>query len=140
MIRGKTSRKAKTVLFIDDESPWLEAVKLAVTSKAFTIMTADSEESALRQLKRKTPDLILSDVRMPVINGFDLFEKIRSNPKFKNVPYVFMSSIDDFDAQHTAKSIGADDYVTKPRSTEEVKGIVLNLLMRFKEKDKPTNS
>ena len=139
MIRGNASRKSKTVLFIDDESPWLEAVKLAVTSKAFTIMTADSGEAALRQLNRKMPDLILSDVRMPIMNGFDLFEKIRSNPKFKDVPYVFMSSIDDFDAQHTAKSIGADDYVTKPLSTEEVKTVVLHLLMRFKEKDKPIN-
>ena len=133
MIRGNTTRKAKTVLFIDDESPWLEAVKMAVTGTSFKIMTADSGEAALRQLKRKTPDLILSDVRMPVMNGFDLFEKIRSNPRYKDVPYVFMSSIDDFDAQHTAKAIGADDYVTKPLSTEEVKTIVLDLLIRFKD-------
>lgn len=139
MIRGKTSRKAKTVLFIDDESPWLKAIKMAVTSKSFKIKTADSGEDALRQLKRMRPDLILSDVRMPAMNGFDLYEKIKSNPKFKDVPYVFMSSIDDFDAQHTAKTLGADDYVTKPLSAEEVKTIVLNLLLRFRHKDNPIN-
>lgn len=133
MGRGKTQPKRKTVLFIDDESPWLEMIKASVDGKGFEILTADSGEAALKQLQRKTPDLILSDVRMPTMNGFDLFEKVRSNPKFRNVPYVFMSSIDDFDARRTAKELGADDYVEKPIDTDEVKHIVLNLLTRFKE-------
>ena len=67
------------------------------------------------------------------MNGFDLFEKIRSDPRYRNVPYVFMSSIDDFDARRTAKEIGADDYVEKPIDTEQVESIVLKLLTRFKD-------
>src|ERR1051326_5147454 len=133
MTRGKVRPKPKTVLFIDDESPWLEMIKEAVNGASFKIMTADSGEAALQQLHRKKPDLIMSDVRMPTMNGFDLFEKVRSDPKFRNVPYVFMSSIDDFDARRTAKELGADDYVAKPIDTEEVRHIVLNLLTRFKQ-------
>src|SRR6266571_2976745 len=116
--------KQKTVLFIDDETPWLDMIKSAVEGASFHVITADSGEAALRKLKRNKPDLILSDVRMPTMNGFDLFEKIRSNPKLKNVPFVFMSSIDDFDARRTAKELGADDYVEKPIDTEEAKTIV----------------
>ena len=126
--RGKT----KTVLFIDDEAPWLNMIKSAVEDAPFSVITADSGEAALRKIKRKKPDLILSDVRMPTMNGFDLFEKIRSDPRYRNVPYVFMSSIDDFDARQTAKEIGADDYVEKPIDTEQVESIVVKLLTRFK--------
>jgi DNA-binding response OmpR family regulator len=124
--------RTKTVLFIDDEAPWLEAVKMSVKGASFSIITADSAEAALLALKKKTPDLILSDVRMPVMNGFDLFEMVKTNPKLKHVPYVFMSSIDDLDAKRAARDIGADDYVEKPYDYQKVKTIVLDLLTRFK--------
>ena len=68
---------------------------------------------------------------MPVMNGFDLFEQVKRNPKWRDVPYVFMSSLDDYDARHTAKVLGADDYVEKPIDTDQVRSIVLNLLTRF---------
>ena len=128
----QSKKKTKTVLFIDDEAPWLRMIKSAVEGAPFAVVTADSGEAALRKIKRKKPDLILSDVRMPTMNGFDLFEKIRSDPRYRDVPYVFMSSIDDFDARRTAKEIGADDYVEKPIDTEQVEMIVLKLLTRFR--------
>lgn len=131
--KGKGGDRAKVVLFVDDEAPWLEAIKMAVRGKGFRIITADSGEAALKALHRRTPDLILSDVRMPVMNGFDLFEKVKKDPKLRAVPYVFMSSIDDFDAKQTARELGADGYVEKPFASEEVKAIVLDLLMRFKK-------
>ncbi|MBI1806438.1 MAG: response regulator [Ignavibacteria bacterium] len=132
MTRDKSKPKSQTVLFIDDESPWLDAIRMAVQEASFKVITADSGEAALKVLKRKKPDLIMSDVRMPFMNGFDLFEKVKSDPRLKSVPYVFMSSIDDLDAKRTAREIGADDYVEKPINSEDVKRIVLDLLMRFK--------
>ena len=104
---------------------------MTVKDDSFNIITAESGESALKELEHNKPDLILCDVRMPVMNGFDLFEKVRSNPKLKSVPYVFMSSLDDYDARRTAKELGVDDYVDKPYDTEEIKNIVLDLLTRF---------
>ncbi len=131
MVQKKTRKRTRTVLFIDDEPLWLSAIKDAVEGATFKVITANSGEAALKKMQRSTPDLILSDVRMPVMNGFDLFEKVKTNPKLKDVPYVFMSSIDDFDAKLTAKKLGADDYVEKPYDTEQVKTIVLTLLTRF---------
>jgi len=133
MAQGKLGEKPSTVLFVDDEAPWLEAIKISVKGASFKIITADSAEAALKALQHNTPDLILSDIRMPVMNGFDLFEKVRKNPKLKKVPYVFMTSIDDFDAKRTAREIGADGYVEKPYDYDTVKSIVLELLMRFKK-------
>jgi len=131
-MREKPPRKQNTVLFVDDEKPWLDAVRLAIQGASFKVITAEGGEAALKKLETTKPDLILSDVRMPFMNGFDLFEKVKQNPKLQGIPYVFMSSIDDFDARNTAREIGADDYVEKPFDSDQMKSIVLNLLLRFK--------
>jgi CheY-like chemotaxis protein len=131
MTERSTSKRAKKILFVDDEALWLTTVQASLQGPSMKVMTAESGEAALRKLERSIPDLILSDVRMPVMNGFDLFEQVKRNPKWRNVPYVFMSSLDDFDARHTAKVLGADDYVEKPIDTDQVRSIVLNLLTRF---------
>ena len=134
MGRSKKVQKTRTVLLIDDEVPWLEAMSLAMQKESYKIITAESGEAAIKTLQQKKPDIILSDVRMPVMNGFDLFEQVRRIPKLKDVPFIFMSSLDDYDARKTAKELGADDYVEKPYDTEDVKHIVLDLLTRFKNK------
>ena len=123
-------------MLIDDETLWLDLVQQVLANEAYKVVTASSGEAALKKLHSIRPDLILSDVRMPVLNGFDLYEKVRSDPKLKSIPYVFMSSIDDFDAMRTARELGADDYFEKPFDAEGVKDIVLNLLIRFKNRKK----
>ncbi len=125
--------QTKTVLLVDDEVPWLEAIRMSVKGAAFRIITADSGEAALAAMQRKKPDLILSDVRMPTMNGFDLFERVKQDPNLRAVPYVFMSSIDDFDAKKTARDLGADGYVEKPFDSDDIKTVVLDLLTRFKK-------
>ncbi|HUL45260.1 MAG TPA: response regulator [Bacteroidota bacterium] len=131
-MKGKSASRRTTVLFVDDEKLWLDAVEQAVRGAEFTVITAEGGEAALKKLKRTMPDLILSDVRMPFMNGFDLFEKVKKDPKLKTIPYVFMSNIDDIDARKTARDLGADDYVEKPFDSEQVRNVVLNLLTRFK--------
>ena len=133
MVQGKVAHKLQTVMLIDDETLWLDLIQEALADEEYQVITANSGEAALKKLQRKKPDLILSDVRMPDVNGFDLFEKVRSNPKLKNVPYVFMSSIDDYDARRTARKLGADDYLEKPFDAEGIKSIVLDLLIRFQQ-------
>jgi response regulator RpfG family c-di-GMP phosphodiesterase len=134
MTRKPVSKKVTTVLFIDDEARWLDAVRMSVHDKKFRIITADSGEAALAKLRRRTPDLILSDVRMPVMNGFDLFEMIKRDPKLRGIPYVFMSSLDDYDAKNTARKLGADGYVEKPWDSDEVRHVVTDLLDKFSTK------
>ena len=123
---------AKTIFLVDDEPIWLSVLSEALEQQHFKVISSESGEDALTKLKKSKPDLILSDVRMPVMNGFDLFERVRSEPKLKNIPYIFMSSIDDYDAKRVAKELGVDDYVTKPYNTEDVKLIMSNLVNRLK--------
>jgi CheY-like chemotaxis protein len=123
--------KPKTVLFVDDEPLWLNAVRTAMRGEDVMVVTAGGGEEALLKIHDARPDLILSDVRMPAMNGFDLFEKVRSDPGLRTIPYVFMSSIDDFDARNTAKTLGADGYIEKPFDVEGVKAILADLLAKF---------
>ena len=134
MTRGKNTQKHQTVILIDDETQWLDLIQQVLADESFNVITASSGESALKKMHRKKPDLIVSDVRMPVVNGFDLFEKVKNDPKLKGIPYVFMSSIDDYDAMRIAREIGADDYFEKPFDADSVKTIVLDLLIRFKNR------
>ena len=90
MTRGKTAQKSQTVMLIDDETVWLDLIQQVLAGESYNVVTASSGEAALKKLHRIRPDLILSDVRMPVLNGFDLYEKVRSDPKLKSIPYVFM--------------------------------------------------
>jgi two-component system, sensor histidine kinase and response regulator len=129
--KNKIRTKKKTVLFIDDEGVWLTAIKMAVKEAPFKVITAEGGERALKELHRHKPDLILSDVRMPDINGFDLFEKVKLDPTLKSIPYVFMSSIEDFDAKRTAKQIGADGYIEKPFNSAQIKSVITGLLKQF---------
>ena len=122
---------ARTIFLVDDEPVWLTALSDALEQQNFKVVGFANGEEVLKKLKIQKPDLILSDVRMPVMNGFDLFERVRSEPKLKNIPYIFMSSIDDYDAKRVAKELGADDYVIKPYDTEDVKNIMSNLVKRF---------
>jgi len=124
-------KQNKTILLIDDERPWLEIMSHVLKEKSFKVMTAESGPEALKKLISRKPDLILSDVRMPVMNGFDLYEHVRAEPKNKAIPYVFMSSIDDYDAIHVAKELGADGYVTKPYDIDDAKTTINQLLVKF---------
>jgi CheY-like chemotaxis protein len=125
--------KQKTVLLVDDEALWLNAVRTAMRGERVRVITAGGGEEALEKLRGARPDLILSDVRMPAMNGFDLFEKVRSDPGLRSIPYVFMSSIDDFDARNTAKTLGADGYIEKPFDVEGVRLILADLLGRLSD-------
>jgi CheY-like chemotaxis protein len=124
---------SKTLLLIDDENIWLDTMEEALEAESYKVVTADSGQGALTKLAKVKPDLILSDVRMPDMNGYDLYEKIKAIPKLNHVPFVFMSALDDYDAKKAAKNLGVDDYVLKPYDTNEIKRIVLDLLERLKK-------
>jgi two-component system chemotaxis sensor kinase CheA len=127
----KANKKIPLVLLIDDETPWIEAISVVLRGEPYTVLTAKSGDEALEKLHREQPDLILSDVRMPAMSGFDLYEKVREIPKMKSVPFVFMSSLDDYDARRVAKELGANAYIEKPFDSKEVKNVVHDLLSQF---------
>ncbi len=114
----------KQILIVDDEPVWLKVLTQLLQIKGYTVREAASGADALNTLKTYEPDLILLDVRMPDMNGFDLLDHIKKLPKLASKPVVFVSAMDDFHAKKVARELGAADYILKPIDETEVNNVL----------------
>ena len=106
--------KKKQILVVDDEPAWLKSVTHVLKKQGYQVKAVQSAAEALALLVKYRPDLIVSDIRMPDMNGFDLLDKIRHLPKISSTPVVFFSAIDDFHAKEVARELGATACLLKP--------------------------
>jgi two-component system alkaline phosphatase synthesis response regulator PhoP len=107
------------ILLVDDEKDIVEFLEYNLVQEGFSVISANDGLSALEKLSEK-PDLIVLDVLMPKMNGYEVCAKIRENEKFKNTPVLFLTAkISEMDEVH-GLSIGADDYITKPISPKKL--------------------
>lgn len=106
--------KKKQILVVDDEPSWLKSVSLMLRKEGYQVKAVQSAAKALALLAKYRPDLIVSDLRMPDMNGFDLLEKIKHLPKNSSTPVVFFSAIDDYHAKKIARELGATACLLKP--------------------------
>jgi len=105
---------SKSVLFVDDEPDLLRLIRGLLEEEGFQVLTSESAEEALAQLKATRPDIILADIKLPAMDGFQLYEQVRKTPGLDTVPFVFVTAYNDQEAIASAKALGASDYVTKP--------------------------
>ena len=91
--------KKKQILVVDDEPAWLKSVSHVLRREGYQVKTVGSATEALALLVKYRPDLIVSDLRMPDMNGFDLLDKIKHQPTISSTPVVFFSAIDDYHAK-----------------------------------------
>ncbi len=121
----------KKVLIVDDEPDTLELVKLVLESGGFETLLAASGTQALEQIERTRPDLVLLDIMMPDIDGWDVFRKIKE--KDPKIPVAILTAkaqnIDRLLGLHVLK---ADDYITKPFGKNELINRVRKLLTEKK--------
>ncbi len=108
------------ILIIDDNPANLRALLLYLEQAGFDILIATSGERALQQLECLRPDLILLDVLMPDINGFETCRQLKANAVTKEIPVIFMTALTDTMNKIKGFEVGAIDYVTKPFQHEEV--------------------
>lgn len=93
---------------------------MVLVSKGYEVRGAMNGTDALASLAQFKPDLIVSDVRMPDMNGFDFLDRIKKNPSVSSTPVVFLSAIDDYHARKVARELGAADYLLKPVDEEQM--------------------
>jgi signal transduction histidine kinase len=108
------------ILVVDDTITNLEIISDALTNAGFHVATARNGEKALQQIQHKQPDLILLDVMMPGIDGFETCKKLKANPETQDIPVIFMTGISDTETKVQGLNLGAVDYITKPCQKEEV--------------------
>jgi two-component system sensor histidine kinase/response regulator len=117
-------KRKKQILVIDDEPAWLKITSHILRNHGYDVLTAGSGAEAIKTLTTFRPDMILSDVRMPDMNGFDLVDNLKRIPATSSTPVIFFSAIDDYDARKVARTLGAVDYLIKPFNEDEVSSVL----------------
>jgi two-component system, OmpR family, response regulator len=115
------------ILVVDDEEGLAEMVASALRFAGYGVSTESNGFDALRAIKDRTPDLVVLDVSMPEIDGFEVCRRIRRDGL--QVPVIFLTARDDIDDLRTGFRQGGDDYLTKPFSLEEL-GLRIEALLR----------
>jgi len=115
------------ILLVDDDPDLLRLISLRLTSAGYRVRTADSGETALAALAVSRPAVVVTDLRMPGIDGMVVADELKNDPGTQSIPVIMLTACRDVDAKVEAFSTGADDYITKPFEVEEVEaGIVAN--------------
>jgi CheY-like chemotaxis protein len=128
--RLKSTLDKKHILFVDDDSEMLSAVRSALEDVGYRVTTADDGNKALEELKRETPDLIMTDLRMQPMNGFEFFQEVKKVPAYAKIPFFFMTAINDPLASKYSETLGVDAYITKPVDLEELSDLIQKRLNR----------
>jgi len=123
-----TPDKPACILVVDDERHNRELLEIMLKPDGFLLLSAASGEEALALIARQPPDLILLDVMMPGMNGYDVAGKIKSDPATKNIPVIMLTALDDRNARMLGLNAGAEDFLTKPVDRPELSVRVRNLL------------
>jgi two-component system alkaline phosphatase synthesis response regulator PhoP len=123
------------VLIADDEPDILEILKYNLEKEGYQVSTAKDGSEALDKAKQYKPDLIVLDMMMPKKNGMEVLELLRVQPVFKDTLIMFLTALNDETTQLKSFSTGADDYVSKPISTNVFVSKVNALFRRVKKQD-----
>ncbi len=124
-----------TVLLLDDDNAFLANIKDVLSESGFTCVAMNSGEDGLKVLESFTPDIVICDIDFgkPKMNGFTFFEKFRAIDRLIDVPFVFMSGLDQDIVVRAGKQMGVDDYLTKPFDAEMLIATIEGKLKRSRE-------
>ena len=121
---------SKRLLVVDDEPNLLRAVAACLKAENYEVSTARSGHEALMQLAEAVPDLIISDIRMPGMDGYKLARQLRGSPRTALVPIVFLTAKDETTDRIEGFRAGIDAYLTKPFEPDELIAVVNGILNR----------
>jgi DNA-binding response OmpR family regulator len=116
----------KKILCIEDDRETAALIAEELVERGFEISIAHDGRAGLAAILKDMPDLVLSDISMPVMSGFELLERLTAlEPRFAKMPFIFLTALTDRDNELKGRHLGADDYVTKPIDFE-VLGAIIN--------------
>lgn len=118
------------ILLVEDEAPIREEVLDWLAYEGYQAIGAENGRQGLQIAVRERPDLILSDIAMPVMDGHELLIEVRSTPALSDIPFIFLTASAERDSMRRGMDLGADDYLTKPFTHAEVLNAVRSRLER----------
>ncbi|HUS89355.1 MAG TPA: response regulator transcription factor [Desulfosporosinus sp.] len=122
-----------TILVVDDEEPIQELLRFNLEKEGYLVCVAKDGQEALKHVENDQPDLLVLDLMLPGMDGLEVCRKLRSNPKFQQIPIIMLTAKGEEIDKVLGLELGADDYMTKPFSPRE-------LLARIKARLRRLNS
>jgi DNA-binding response OmpR family regulator len=122
-----------SVLVVDDEPYLRDGIRLTLEAEGYRVLTASDGAEALAVLQSQPVDLILADIAMPRMNGYQLYERVRENQQWTTIPFIFLTArAMDSDVRY-GKELGADDYLTKPVEPADMVAAIRGKLRRAQQ-------
>ena len=125
------------ILIVDDEKDFIEALSGRLEARGFDIIEAYDGKSGLEKARAENPDLIILDVMMPEMNGYDVCRKLKIDENYKSIPIIMLTAKFQPNDVEFGKEMGAEAYMTKPLELEALLNTI-NGLLNIKQK-KPRN-
>ncbi|MDK9703066.1 MAG: response regulator [Sulfuritalea sp.] len=125
-------KPGSAILIVDDDQTNTRLLEVQLKSSGYQIMTAHSGGECLEQIKAHLPDIILLDIMMPEMDGFDVAGRLKADPRTENIPVIMITGLADRESRLRALGMGAEEFLTKPVDRAELLVRVRNML-RLKE-------
>ena len=111
---------AKKILVVDDETELLKAINILLKTSGYEVVTAQDGQEGLEKAKSLSPDLIVLDILMPKMDGYEVCRLLKFDEKYKSIPIIMLTAkVQDID-KAMGKKVGADDYIAKPFETQDL--------------------
>jgi putative two-component system response regulator len=121
------------ILLVEDNDVLREGLKSILEQEGYHAMAAGDGHEALEKMNKTTPDLILSDIIMPQLDGYGLFERVRARAEWVSIPFIFLTARRDRQYVLAGKRLGADDYLIKPVSPDDLLTAIRSRLGRSQQ-------
>ena len=118
----------KKILLVDDEPDIRLTVSKRLMNKGYRVTEAENGKIALDIIEKQVPDLVILDVMMPELNGYQVCRKLRERPETKELPVLMLTAKDQTTDRFWAEEVGVTEYITKPFEDEELLAAVQRLL------------
>jgi DNA-binding response OmpR family regulator len=129
--QGLMAEPRKKILCIEDDRETARLIAEELVDRGFEVIVAYDGQEGFTAILRTMPDLVLSDISMPALSGFEVLEKLTAlAPRFGNVPFLFLTALTDRANELKGRQLGADDYVTKPIDFDVLFAIITARLAR----------
>ncbi len=121
---------AQTILAVDDDVDILDVIEMSLDSDGFNVITAGDGLAAIKEAKSHVPDLILLDLMMPKMDGFEVIDNLRADPQTRAIPVIMLTARTQMNEKLQGLDAGADDYITKPFDLKELTARIKAVLGR----------
>ncbi|WP_114418605.1 response regulator [Marinospirillum perlucidum] len=110
----------KKLLLVEDDDSLRRLLATILEQEGYELKTASNGARALDKLESWLPDLVICDIQMPVMDGFEFLKAVRTRADWQQLPFIFLTGLDSSEDQQLGRELGADDYLTKPASRDQL--------------------